>query len=200
MHEYLESDLSTSTVATRTGSVTSSRVDVTSSSFLAFFFNYASSDVGKGVALGNDREARLIYDSFKLIASRAPSRVRTVFNAVVPDNRNFAEQYSDRMSILREVAPDEDLEFNEKSANRFFEFLQEAPYPIRRAAIGLGIDGEINAVWVSKGGESRLSIEFYTNGEIKYAWLPPDSSIEIERVSRPLFWSNFREKLRDFLT
>ena len=110
------------------------------------------------------------------------------------------DQYSDRMNDLRELAPDEGLTFDEASMSYFFKFLENAPFPVRKAAIGLGVNGEINGVWVSEDGEERLSIEFYSDGEVKYAWLPSDGSVEIRRVSSNEFWSYFQEKLHDFLT
>ena len=72
-------------------------------------------------------------------------------------------------------------------------------FAIRKAAIGLGVNGEINAVWVSEDGDLRLSIGYYANGEINYAWFSEDESIEIKRVKPVEFWSKFQDTLLDFL-
>lgn len=108
-------------------------------------------------------------------------------------------EYAARISDLRVMAPDEELELDQDSANQFISFLKNAPFNIRRAAIGLGVYGELNAVWVSEDRDYKLSIEFYANGEIKYAWLPLDGTVEIDRVSPETFWSMYRDRLRHFL-
>ena len=109
-------------------------------------------------------------------------------------------QYVDRITDLREMAPDEGLRLDEGSLSQFLTFLKKAPFDIRRAAVGLGLNGEINAVWVSEDGGERLSIEFYANERIRYAWLPASGIVEIDEVSRQEFWTKFEEILHGFLS
>ena len=108
-------------------------------------------------------------------------------------------KYDNRLKELRAIAKDEGFQVDEKSVQFFATWLSNAPFQVRRAGLALGEQGEINAVWVSKDRETRLSIEVRSNGEIEYAWLPSEGPVTVKPIDSSEFWSHIGPAIRRFL-
>ncbi len=108
--------------------------------------------------------------------------------------------HADRIAELRAAAVPDGYALREDSVPVLEEFLQAAPYEVRRAGLALASQGDINAVWVSEDRKRRLSIQFFGDGTVEYVMLSPDDAPEMDRVAPKEFWTKFSQNLHDFLT
>ncbi len=77
-------------------------------------------------------------------------------------------QYGDRLTALREAAEDDDVAWNEDSAQDFQAFITDNPY-WRKAGLALMDNGNLRAVWEwDQDDETHLALQFLGNKRVQF--------------------------------
>lgn len=86
------------------------------------------------------------------------------------ENLRLDAMYADRLSELAKIVVEEGISpISEGSRDDFFGFLRMQGYPVRRAALTLGDDGNLCAIWDDDSW--RLSLRFRGQGRVHYVLL-----------------------------
>ena len=112
----------------------------------------------------------------------------------------YSTQYSDRINELRNVAEEEDFQFNEASLETFLNILGDAGSEVRLASLMVDSEeGHVEAIWSSNDSKTRLSVEFHDEDRIKLTMVSLDGQFDREYVSRDEFWRKINDRNLGYL-
>lgn len=111
---------------------------------------------------------------------------------------NFEDYKDDIHELVKEVAVDDEITFCPDGVDVFKEFLETAPYPVRKAALTLDDNGMLHPIWTSEDRQCRLAIQLHQDKTLEYAW-SPDETVEVNTTKISYFWGDVTAKMESVL-